>query len=201
MVERLAGDPPAWGEMRPALQAQAAAIGAGGREVSQVSFLLSRAGSAFMWRMADGSRERIGPGGAPAPFDEAAQKRAGELLAGEGVEHRIDLMTRGDAYYYLGASSSDLPVLRVWAPALDETRFYLDPVSGEVRFIADPGARDFRWWHMLLHRIDFVGSPVREIIVVLLMLGVTAVCGFGAWIGIKKLARGGKLDNPPADPA
>jgi hypothetical protein len=31
------------------------------------------------------------------------------------------------------------------------------------------------------------------------MLGVTAVCGFGAWIGIRKLARGGKLDNLPAD--
>jgi uncharacterized iron-regulated membrane protein len=187
--------------MRVALQAQAAAIATGGRKVSQVSFSQSRTGSAFIWRLADGARERIGLDGRPAPFDDAAQKRAGELLAGEGVGHTIDLMTRGDAYYYPGASSSDLPVLRVWAPDLDDTRFYLDPVSGEVRFVADPGARDFRWWHLLLHRIDFVGSPVREIIVVLLMLGVTAVCGFGAWIGIKKLARGGKLDNQPVDPA
>jgi len=62
---------------------------------------------------------------------------------------------------------------------------------------ADPGARDFRWWHLAPHRLDFLGSPLREIVVVLLMLGVTAVCGLGAWMGIKKLARGGKLDNQP----
>jgi hypothetical protein len=198
-VDRLRGEPPTWADLRPALQAQTAAITLSGREVSQVSFSQSRTDSAFIWRLADGTRERIGPAGTPAPFDDAAQKRAGELLAGEGVEHRIDLMTTGDAYYYPGASSSDMPVLRIWAPALEDTRFYLDPLSGDVRFVADPGARDFRWWHMLLHRIDFVGSPIREIIVVLLMLGVSAVCGFGAWIGIRKLARGGKLDNQPPD--
>jgi hypothetical protein len=52
---------------------------------------------------------------------------------------------------------------------------------------------------MALHRLDFLGSPAREIVVALLLLGVTAVCGFGAWIGIKKIARGGRLDNPPMD--
>jgi uncharacterized iron-regulated membrane protein len=87
-------------------------------------------------------------------------------------------------------------------PEQKDTRFYLDPASAEVLWITDPGARDFRWWHMALHRLDFLGSPAREIVVVLLLLGVTAVCGFGAWIGIKKIARGGRLDNlAPTQPA
>jgi hypothetical protein len=38
---------------------------------------------------------------------------------------------------------------------------------------------------------------VREIVILLAMLGVTAVCGFGVWLGTKKLARGGRLDNTP----
>ena len=110
-------------------------------------------------------------------------------------------MTAPDAYYYPGGASSDLPVVRITVPKLENTRFYLDPVSAEVRFVADPGARGFRWWHMALHRLDVLGSPVREIVVVLLMLGVTAVCGLGAWLGLKKLARGGKLDNQAPEQA
>ena len=66
-------------------------------------------------------------------------------------------------------------------------------------FAADPAARDFRWWHLAPHRLDFFVSPLREIVVLLLMLGVTAVCGLGAWMGLKKLARGGKLDGQPPD--
>mgnify|MGYP003562998532 CR=1 FL=1 len=52
---------------------------------------------------------------------------------------------------------------------------------------------------MAPHRLDFFASPLREIVVFLLMLGVTAVCGLGAWMGLKKLARGGKLDGPPPE--
>ena len=80
-----------------------------------------------------------------------------------------------------------------------DTRFYLDPDTGAIRFIADDGAKGFRVLHMALHTFDFVGSPIREILLVLAMLGVTAVCAFGVWLGARKLARGGKLDNIPND--
>jgi hypothetical protein len=83
--------------------------------------------------------------------------------------------------------------------ASDDTRFYLDPDTGALRFIADDGAKGFRVWHMALHTFDFVGSPVREILLVLVMIGVSAVCALGAWMGLKKLARGGKLDNTPKE--
>jgi uncharacterized iron-regulated membrane protein len=196
-VGRLSGEPVTWARERPALEAQFAALRAGAGEVSLVSFSQAESQPVFLWRMADGTRARLGADGSPAPFDEAARQRAAALLAGEVGPPKVELMTTGDTYYYPGASSSDLPVVRVTVPEARETRFYLDPVSGAVRFAADPGARDFRWWHMAPHRLDFLGSPLREIVVVLLMLGVTAVCGLGAWMGIKKLARGGKLDNQP----
>jgi hypothetical protein len=198
-VGRLDGEPVTWAMARPALEAQFAALRSGASEVSLVSFSQVESQPFFLWRMADGSRARIGPDGSPTPFDEAAQQRAAALLAGPAGTPKVDLITKGDAYYYPGASSSDLPVVRVTIPEAQDTRFYLDPVSGSVKFAADPGARDFRWWHMAPHRLDFFGSPLREILVVLLMLGVTGVCGLGAYMGIRKLARGGKLDNQPTD--
>ncbi|MDP3736670.1 MAG: PepSY domain-containing protein [Hyphomonadaceae bacterium] len=198
-VGRLSGEPVTWDKARPALEAQFASLRGGQRDVALIGFSQSEGEPNFLWRLADGSRERFGPDGASAPFDDAARNRAAKLLAGEGATPKVDLMTLGDEYYYPGASSSDLPILRVTVPEARGTRFYLDPVSGDVRFAADPGARDFRWWHMAPHRLDFFASPLREIVVFLLMLGVTAVCGLGAWMGLKKLARGGKLDGQPLD--
>jgi hypothetical protein len=149
----------------------------------------------FIWQSVDGSRRRLDASGQPAPFDDAARQRATNLLAGAAA--RFEAMTAPDEYYYPGASSSDLPVVRIVGDG--DTRFYLDPDTGAVRFIADDGAKGFRVLHMALHTFDFVGSPIREILLVLAMLGVTAVCGLGAWMGMKKLARGGKLDNIPKD--
>ncbi|HVY90007.1 MAG TPA: PepSY domain-containing protein [Hyphomonadaceae bacterium] len=198
-VDRLTGEPPTWDQAKPTIEMQAAALRGSSAEVTQVSLSQLTTGSGFMWRFADGTRKRVGAAGEPAFFDGAAQKRAASLLAGDGAAYRMDLMTAGDAYYYPGAAASDFPVLRITVPSQNDTRFYLDPDSGDVRFVADPGARDFRWWHLLPHRLDVMGSPLREIVEMLLLAGVTAVCGLGAWIGIKKLARGGKLDNLPTE--
>jgi hypothetical protein len=198
-VDRLTGEPVKWQDARPALEAQAAALRAESREVAQLSFSQLEGKPGFIWRIADGSRERHAADGAPAPFDEATRQRAAALLAGPGATTKVDLIETDDAYYYKGAAASDFPILRITVPEQRDTRFYLDPVSGEVRYVADPGARDFRWWHMAPHRLDFLASPVREIVVFLLLLGVTGVCALGAWMGLRKLARGGKLDNQAPD--
>ncbi|HEY7799327.1 MAG TPA: PepSY domain-containing protein [Hyphomonadaceae bacterium] len=196
-VDRLAGKPSTWADVRPALEAQLGTLRAASIETVQLSYSQKDGGPFFIRRLADGSRQRLAASGQPAPFDAAAQHRAASLLAGEGATPVIDLMTRADTFYYPGAAASDFPVVRITVPEMEDTRFYLDPVTGDVRFVADPGARGFRWWHMALHTFDVIGSPIREIVILLAMLGVTAVCAFGAWIGIRKLARGGKLDNLP----
>jgi uncharacterized iron-regulated membrane protein len=196
-VDRLSGKPSTWAEARPGLEKQIAALRAAPAEILQLSYSQKEGGPFFVRRLADGSRQRFAADGSAAPFGFAAQQRAASLLAGGGATPAIDLLTKGDTFYYPGAAASDFPVVRITVPDMDDTRFYLDPVTGDVRFVADPGARGFRWWHMALHTFDVLGSPVREIVILLAMLGVTAVCAFGAWIGMRKLARGGKLDNLP----
>ena len=194
-AERYSGQPATWAQVKPALEAQAVALRTVSRERSTVAMLQLEGRPWFMWQSADGSRRRLDASGQPAPFDEAAQQRATNLLAGPSA--RFEIMTAPDEYYYPGASSSDLPAVRIIGEG--DTRFYLDPDTGAIRFIADDGAKGFRVLHMALHSFDFVGSPIREILLVLAMIGVTAVCGLGAWMGLKKLARGGKLDNLPKD--
>lgn len=196
-VDRLSGKPVAWAQARSALETQIASLQTAQTETVQLSYSQMESGPFFIRRHADGSRQRFGADGSLAPFEAAAQAQAAALLAPQGATPKIELMTKGDTFYYPGAAASDFPIVRVTVPEMDETRFYLDPVTGDVRFVADPGARGFRWWHMALHTFDVVGSPIREILIFLAMLGVTAVCAFGSWIGIRKLARGGRLDNLP----
>ena len=163
------------------------------RERSVVSFIRLEGQPWFIWQSADGSRRRLDAMGQPSPFDMAARQRATTTLAGQSA--RFEEMTEPDEYYYPGASSSKLPAVRIIGE--NDTRFYLDPDIGAVRFIADDGSKGFRFLHLALHKFDVVQSPLREILLVLAMIGVTAVCGLGAWMGMKKLARGGKLDNIP----
>lgn len=189
------GRPVTWAQFKPALEAQAVALRTVSRERSVVSYIRLEGQPWFIWQSADGSRRRLDAAGQPAPFDDAARQRATTTLAGASA--RFETMTEPDEYYYPGASSSALPAVRIIGEK--DTRFYLDPDIGAVRFIADDGSKGFRFLHLALHTFDFVRSPVREILLVLAMLGVTAVCAFGVWIGVRKLARGGKLDNIPKD--
>jgi uncharacterized iron-regulated membrane protein len=201
-VDRLTGKPITWSQAKPAIEAHLAALKEEQGEAVQLSLSAQDGRPWFIKRTADGSRERLDAAAASAPFDEDARQRAAALLAGEKTA-QVELMTAEDDYYYRGAAASDFPVVRVTVKEADDTRFYLDPVSGDVRFVADPGARGFRWLHLGLHRFDFFGwlrvRPVWDIVVWLLMLGVTAVCALGAYMSIRKLARGGKLDNQPLD--
>jgi len=187
------GKPVTWAQFKPALEAQSVALRTVSRERSLVTFMRLEGQPWFIWQSADGSRRRLDEQGQPAPFDDAARQRATNTLAGPSA--RFEEMTEPDEYYYPGASSSKLPAVRIIGD--NDTRFYLDPDIGAVRFIADDGSKGFRFLHLALHKFDLVRSPLREILLVLAMIGVTAVCGFGVWIGARKLARGGKLDNTP----
>ncbi len=192
---RYRGDPVTWAEAKPAFDAQMIALRTISRERSLVSYAQMEGRPWFIWQAADGSRRRFDAAGQPSPFDAAAHQRAADTLAGDSGPAVAALMTEPDEYYYPGAAASDLPILRVSVPAMDDTRFYLDPDTGQLRFTADPGAKGFRWLHLALHTFDVLPPGVREIVILLVMLGVTAVCGFGAWMGVMKLARGGRLDN------
>jgi uncharacterized iron-regulated membrane protein len=199
-ASRLPGDAPSWAEIAPALTNQ---IAAASPDTLQVSLATFDGRPYFIHALASGERVRFGADGAPAPFDTASQSRAAAILAGDRGAADVSLMEKEDAYYYDGAAAGRLPVVKVVVPEMEDTAFYLDPVSGQVRAIADPGSRGFRWLHLGLHRMDFFDwmrvRPFWDILVWTLMLGVTAVCAFGVWLGAGKLLRGGRLDRRPKD--
>jgi uncharacterized iron-regulated membrane protein len=136
---------------------------------------------AFIATSEDGTRTRIGGSGRILPPADMA--RAAAILEGGPAE----FLPQGDGYYFDSRSqSARLPVYRIVAGGL---RYYLDPLSGAVMMTADIDARRYRWLHEGLHRLDFTPAlrmgPFRNLIMLPLMLGVTLVCGTGAWLGIR----------------
>ncbi len=56
----------------------------------------------------------------------------------------------------------------------------------------DQTARASRWLRTGLHDWDFAGlrrRPVWDVVVLILLAGVTAVCALGAWLGLQRLQR------------
>ena len=139
-------------------------------------------------RLRYGREVRLDGQGRPTPLGGGELGRAfagaGQTLAGLG------LMTRPDAYYY---PNYDGPApLPVWKARLRGGRVaYLDPVSGQVRLALDGDARASRWIRTGLHDLDFPGlrqRPVWDLVVLMLLAGVTAGTITGVWLGLKRLA-------------
>jgi len=103
------------------------------------------------------------------------------------------MITAGDGYYYDHHELVRLPAYRVIANDGKNTRYYLDPVSGEILDKIDTNDKWYRWLHYGLHRGDFTGflrsRPVWDIFMWILMLGTTAVCITGTCMGFRRLGR------------
>jgi len=142
---------------------------------------------AFIATSKDGTRRRFGGSGQPLPA--ADMTRAAALLGGGPAE----LLTAGDSYYFASRSQpARLPIERIVAGGV---RFYLDPLSGEMVTLQDANSRWYRWLHVGLHRLDLMpalrNGVFRTLVMLPLMLGVTFVCGTGAWLGLRRLLRQG----------
>jgi uncharacterized iron-regulated membrane protein len=141
----------------------------------------------FVVTSGDGLRQRLDASGRTLPSPDMA--RAAVLLGGQQAE----LLIAGDSYYFAGRGEAvRLPVYRVVAGGV---RYYLDPVSGEIVRTADGDDRWYRWLHEGLHRFDFTPAlrnrPLWDMVMLTLMLGVTAVCATGTWLGLRRLIRQG----------
>jgi uncharacterized iron-regulated membrane protein len=133
----------------------------------------------------------------PTTADLTAIARAaghGAPIASQG------LITEGDAYHYSHHSTpAVLPAWRAIYRDAEQTRLYLDPRTGEVIGYVDAGSRQFRWWHSGLHRLDFGGldaRPLWDLMMWVLLVGVALCCGFGAWMGVRRL-RGVRPGHSP----
>ena len=95
-----------------------------------------------------------------------------------------------DAYYYSHHDIRDFPVYRI--VYADGERFYLDALTAEVTYAVDASRRLYRWLHYGLHRGDFAlirERPVWDLVLLVLLAGVTVGSFTGTWIGMRRLRR------------
>ncbi len=187
----LAGTWPTGQQVKASLRALAATQPAG--IVSAASSPLL--GQLFLIATDDhGAQRRLDARALAAPIlSSEIDSEARALARGAGYIGPV-LLTHGDTYYFgHHGDSVSLPVYRVILRDGERTRYYLEPVSGELIGKIDRNGRGYRWLHDALHRVDFAAAvrvrPVWDVLVLVLMSGVTLLCTTGAYIGLRRLAR------------
>ena len=140
-------------------------------------------------RFGNGRVLRLDGQGRPAPLGREELARA--LAEAHEQASELGLQTRPDAYYYPNYDGpAPLPVWRARLAGPGARVAYLDPASGQVRLALDGEARASRWIRTGLHDLDFPGlreRPVWDLVVILLLAGVTVGAVTGAWLGLKRL--------------
>ncbi|MGH1470542.1 MAG: PepSY domain-containing protein [Cellvibrionaceae bacterium] len=105
------------------------------------------------------------------------------------------LLTTADAYYYNDHDHGQrkFPVYKVVLNNPDTTHFYINAVSGEIAGFYSQQQRWFRWIFSGLHQLDFNSTirsrPFWDILVWLLLIGVTVVSVTGTYMGLKRLLK------------
>jgi len=83
-----------------------------------------------------------------------------------------------------------LPAYRIILDDTQQTRYYLDPVSGQVLSVVDSNGRWYRWLHQALHRTDFSAairaSPTRDVFMVTALVGMALVSALGTYLGLRR---------------
>jgi uncharacterized iron-regulated membrane protein len=96
----------------------------------------------------------------------------------------LELLQREDSYYYGHKLPAPLPVYRLVLDDSGHTRIYIDPATGTIQTL-DLNARRTRWWESAMHNLDLPGLRIRplwDLVALLLLAGVTAVCATGTWL-------------------
>jgi hypothetical protein len=180
--------------MAAALQALADAHPADAVSIKSTPF---NGGIYFTASTAAGERMRLDAAGAAAPLGEADLMFLASTLERSEASARAptvpQLLEAGDEFYFSHHRDSvALPVYRSIRRGLG-TRYYIDPVSGMLVAKMDGNAQAYRWLHQGLHRMDFAaslrGRPQWDVLMLVLMSGVTLLCVTGAYLGFRRLLR------------
>lgn len=104
---------------------------------------------------------------------------------------KADMLENEDAYYYAHHSAPTFPVFRVIADDVEQRRYYLSPVTGQLLAKVDGGAKVYRWLFAGFHRGDFVtvirNRPLWDVLMWLGLLSVTLLSGTGTVMAWKRL--------------
>jgi len=188
---RLRGPPVSGAQVRSALQALVRAHPSG---IASIQNAPLGGQLYFLASAADGERWRLDATAAPVALNEANLTYIGAALVGTEPPQSPQLMRREDTYYFgHHREVVQLPAYRFVTRNGSGTRYYVDPVSGALIAKIDRGDQHYRWWHEGLHRMDFSaalrGRPQWDVLMLLLMSGVTTVCVTGAYLGYRRLVR------------
>lgn len=127
----------------------------------------------------------------PLQLDEI--ERAARRLVSGTVAPSLELLPEGDNYYYSGHEQRSFPVYRLIAHDDERTRYYFDPLGGNLIVKFDAGQRAYRWLFEGLHRFDFSAwlrkRPWWDLLVLPSMIGVATVCFTGAYMGVRRLLK------------
>jgi len=146
---------------------------------------------------ANGRQHRLaGPSLISAPpTGEEVVERLSNSIPGVRIA-AVELLQAEDAYYFGHRTPAKLPVIRVILSDSEQTRYYFDAETGALVRRVDGAARRYRWLHHGLHRLDFAGfmrtRPLREVLLLSTLSGVTLLCGVGCWVGYRRLRYLGK---------
>jgi hypothetical protein len=144
---------------------------------------------------AGGERRRFDAAAAAAPLNREDLEFLAGVLTGSGAPISPQLMSREDNLYFSHHRDEvELPVYRMILPG-SGIRYYVDPIAGMLVAKLDANAKAYRWLHAGLHRLDFTaslrGRPQWDVLMLILLSGVTAVCVTGAYLGYRRLTRSG----------
>ena len=127
---------------------------------------------------------------APVSVTTVTQRLSGLGLTEAGVQ----LMTEEDLYYYEHKSPIDLPVIKASIDDGDRV-LYVQPDSGRVQVVNDT-RRLSRWTRVGLHRLDYPGlksRPVWDMLVIVMLFGVTCLVATGTWMSFRRIRQDIKL--------
>ena len=191
--QRLAGAYPQWSEIQTSLDAIS---GQGMADV--VSLRAVPFGGNLFWLATheDGRIIRLDDRGNPAAITPKDLAQATQSLAGERAVQSAGMVHREDAYYFRfqGFAERDplvLPVYRITLSDEESTRYYLNPMTGQLLLRVDAAERGYRWLFNGLHRWDFTATlrsrPLWDIIVLFLMLGSTVGVATGVYLAVRRI--------------
>lgn len=143
-------------------------------------------------RTRNGSELRLDDDARPALLRGADVKAAVSGVR-KGPLREFDLLNQPDLYYYSGVDQrARLPAYRATFGDPQSTALYIDASTGQLAQAVDNTSRANRWLRYGLHDWDFPGlrtRPVWDVLVLVLLAGVTSGAITGAWLAIRRIAR------------
>ena len=129
----------------------------------------------------------------PAPLNQADWSRIAALTGDGRPVREAGLIASGDHYYFSHHDEVSLPAYRIVFDDAERSRYYFDPVSGDLRQKFDRDRRWNRWLFHGLHRFDFTPAmrerPLWDVLVLGLMLGVTVASLSGVLLAWRRITR------------